>query len=310
MQAVYLAPHSTFPDSFPSNTLFGAICHGLEELGQDVGALIDAYRDATPFLISSCFPYLGNGKKKGLFPMPLLPPHKIDGLDFEKSKKLNKVRWVDNEIFTGFCSGNLLINALVRDLEKYQFDPAAGILSMSPPGPGWRCAEVDIPHNQINRKSTMSEQFYHARGTHFNNCGLWFLIDFQDRSWESAVMGSLRLLADKGIGSRRSTGQGSFGLSIEQFPFPLPDKAPYTMTLSRMLPDTLAPFGGEVWYDLVPVRGRTTDGMAKQQVMMLSEGSLFKSLGTGRYGRIARVREDPPMVEYGIAFPVGMRCLG
>jgi len=310
MQAVYLTPHSTFPDSFPSNTLFGAICHGLEELGQDVGALIGAYQDATPFLISSCFPYIGNGKKKGLFPMPLLPPHKADGLDFDKSKKLKKIRWIDSDIFVGLCSGTLPINALIRDLEKFQFDPRTGVLSKSPQSPGWNREEVDIPHNQINRKSTMSEQYYHTSGTHFKNSGLWFLIDFKDRSWEPGVMASLRLLADKGIGPRRSTGQGSFHLSAEQFAFPFPDNAPYTMTLSRMLPDNLDPFGGEVWYDLVPVRGRATDGMAKQQVVMLSEGSVFKTVGTGRYGRIARVREDPPMVEYGIAFPVGMRCLG
>lgn len=310
MQAVYLTPHSTFPDSFPSNTLFGAICHGLEELGQDVRALIDAYRDATPFLISSCFPYTGNGKKQGLFPMPLFPPHKVDGLDFDKSKKLKKIRWVDSDIFTGFSSGSLPINAFIQDLKKFHFDSRAGILSKNPQGAGWSRAEVDIPHNQINRKSTMSEQYYHTSGAHFKNSGFWFLINFQDRSWEAGVMASLRLLADKGIGSRRSTGQGSFSLTAEQFPLQLTSDAPYTMTLSRMLPDTLGAFGGDIWYDLVPVRGRATDGMAKQQVLMLSEGSLFRSLGTGRYGRIACVRENPPMVEYGFAFPVGMRCLG
>jgi len=81
------------------------------------------------------------------------------------------------------------------------------------------------------------------------------------------------------------------------------------MTLSRLLPDSLSPFGREIWYDLVTIRGRSQDGVAKKKVLMLSEGTFFKNTGKPWYGRIACVREEPPMVEFGVAFPIGMRCL-
>ncbi len=308
MQAVYMTPQSTFPATFPSNTLFGAICRAMDQLGEDVGALITTYADKPPFLISSCFPYLDAKKPVTLYPLPILPLPDITEISFDMIKSLKKVRWVDGDIFHKLCTGTLDLGKLVREWDKFRYYPRLGLLTLvDRKKEPFR--EVDIPHNQINRLSSASEQFYHTTGTHYENSGLWFLVDFYDSSWEKAVRASLRLLADQGIGQRRSVGQGSFSLSFGECAIPAGKDAPYLTTLSRFVPDSLSSFGGKIWYDIVTVRGRTQDGFAKKQVLMVSESSSFKNLGKPWYGRITRVRENPPMVEYGFAFPIGLGCL-
>ncbi|MDI9633605.1 MAG: type III-A CRISPR-associated RAMP protein Csm4 [Methanolinea sp.] len=307
MLAVSMTPRSTFPESFPSHTLFGAICRAMAELGEDPGALVDAYADSPPLYVSSCFPFVGGEERVYLFPMPILPFHAAGSVKSDVYKELRKVRWVDREVFHGLAGGKITLQGLVRDISSFRLDSRAGILSSRAAAGSF--AAVDIPHNVISRLSSASLEFYHARGMHFGGGGLWFLLDIRDSSWEAPVMAALRLLEDEGIGPRRSTGQGAFRLSVEKTDLPSRD-APYFATLSRFIPGPLSAYGGEIWYDLVAVRGRTRDGFAKRRVIMLSEGSVFRNTGRPFYGEIARVRENPPMVEYGIAFPVGMRCVG
>jgi len=307
MLAVHMTPRSTFPDAFPSNTLFGAICRGMAELGDDPGALIDACAGKPPFFISSCFPFLAGKEPVYLYPMPMVPLPEMPDLPPDRVRDLRKVRWVDGNIFQKLSRGDLSPAGLLEKWKTLHFNKKAKILSESPLDHDI-CRDVDIPHNQINRLSTVSQQFYHTSGTHFANSGLWFLLDFQDPSWEGAVRASLCLLADQGIGPRRSSGQGAFSLSFSEFSLPGERDAPYLVSLSRFLPDDLSSFGGQIWYDIIPVRGRTQDGVAKKRILMLSEGAFFRNTGRPWYGRIACVRENPPMVEYGVAFTIGMRC--
>ncbi|MDD1730336.1 MAG: hypothetical protein LUQ50_14875, partial [Methanospirillum sp.] len=89
MQAVYLKPSSTFPATIHSNTLFGAICRTMDELGYDTGGFIKQFLEHPPLEISSCFPYFTTESGKvHLFPMPHLPPTRDVEVGFETLKKL------------------------------------------------------------------------------------------------------------------------------------------------------------------------------------------------------------------------------
>ncbi len=310
MQAVYLTPRSTFPGSFPSNTLFGAICSAMADLGEDVGAFVDAFSGQPPLLVSSCFPFTGTADKATrLYPMPSFPLQGSTPVEFDKMKRLKKLRYVDENIFTRLSNGSLKMETMLTTWDRFSFDPKTGIMRSERDRSEFRQEEVDIPHNRINRLSCASDEFYHTNGSHYSGGGLYFLIDFRDRSYEAPVNAAIRLLADQGIGKRRSSGQGHFALTVGSCDLDLNLSAPYLTSLSRFLPHSLSPFGGEIWYDLQMIRGRSGDGMMKPAVMMLGEGAVFKNTGDPGYGRVATVRESPRMVEFGVAFPVGMRCL-
>lgn len=45
----------------------------------------------------------------------------------------------------------------------------------------------------------------------------------------------------------------------------------------------------------------------KREVKMFSEGSVFPNLRKDFYGGIEPVRDNPPVVEYGFAFPVSVQ---
>ncbi|HWQ66889.1 MAG TPA: type III-A CRISPR-associated RAMP protein Csm4 [Methanospirillum sp.] len=310
MQAVYLTPRSTFPEALPSNTLFGAICTAMADLGEDVGAFIETFESNHPLLISSCFPYTGSSAKPvRLYPMPSLPPSGSSDIEFDMLKTLKKIKYVDEAIFNRLSSGSLKMDILLRTFDRFSFNRKKGILCSEKGTTKLKQEEVDIPHNRINRLSSASDEFYHTSGSHYGDGGLYFLIDYKDTSWEKSVTGAIRLLADQGIGKRRSSGQGHFDLAFGTAELEPNQSAPYLTTLSRFLPESMDPFGQEIWYDLISVRGRSSDGMMTSQVLMLGEGSVFKNIGKTRYGKIATVREKPRKVEFGLAFPVGMRCI-
>ena len=309
MQAVYLTPRSTFPGALPSNMLFGAIVRSMAELGYDPGPFLAAFDEGPPVIISSAFPFADKQERVHYFPMPVVPPSPgTREASFETLKELRKVRFVEHRLFEDLVTGRLSIEALVHGWGRdYHMNPVSGILATSRE----RCAPfrggIELPHNQINRLSTASVQFYHTTGVQYEDGGLFFLMDLADERWRTPIVAALKYLEDRGIGPRASSGQGHFRLEIRDFVLEQPAEASHLVTLSRFLPESLDRFEGDVWYDLTTIRGRTQDGMMKRRVMMLSEGAVFRSLGDPAYGRIAVVRDDPPMIENGVAFPVRYR---
>ena len=115
MQAVYLTPRSTFPAAYPSNTLFGAICTGLFDLGYDVDGLIGRYPEDPPFILSSAFPYVtAGGRIHHFLPCPLLPPLDLRREeDFDNAKRFKKVRYLHEDLFRDLASGDLRGDVLV-----------------------------------------------------------------------------------------------------------------------------------------------------------------------------------------------------
>ena len=307
MQAVYLTPRSTFPAAYPSNTLFGAICTGLSDLGYDVDGLISRYPEDPPFILSSTFPYVtAGGRIHHFLPCPLLPPLDLRREeDFDNAKRFKRVRYLHEDVFRDLAGGDLRLADLIAGLGDYAID--RGMLARESKTPVLERDEVEIPHNRINRLSSESEAFYHTYGSMIRNGGYYFLIRFYDTAWEPPVRAALRFLEDRGVGPRTSGGQGQFTLSFGDMAIQEQPEEPYLMSLSRFAPGSLAAFGGMVWYDLISIRGRSGDGVMKKKISMLAEGSVFANLHRPSYGSVAVVRDSPQVVEYGMAFLVGIR---
>lgn len=304
MRAVYLTPRSVFQTELPSHTIFGAICAAMAELGGPVEGMIESFETDPPFLLTSAFPFVGTERKRHFLPRPILPPPRIPEKDLDRVKDYKRVRYIDTDLFRAWATGRTSAGAIIAGMGT--LTERHGLL--------WKgemeefgIQEGQRPHNRVNRMISGSDAFFSSQGKHFKNAGLYFLLDVRRREYESEVLAALRFLADRGLGGRISAGMGAFDLSFGEADFLPTGREDHLLTLSRFIPADLHAFGGDIYYEIVPVRGRSGDGKVRKSVLTLKEGSVFKNTGAASYGSIERVREDRPVVEYGMAFPVPFR---
>lgn len=306
MRAVYLRPRSLFPGSLPSNSLFGAICHAMADLGGPVDELIAEYASSPPFLISSAFPFIEEDEKSKrihLLPKPIQPLTKLpDPERFDAARKVKKISFLSAPLFSALLKNEMTADALIEMIDQYTI--RYGMCYERDENRDFKIEPAEIPHNKINRLSSASEAFFATSGYRFKNAGLYFLIDIKNKKWESEVLGAIRLLEDRGFGPKISSGGGQCSIDIEESDILPKTEGGRIMTLSRYSPSHFGDLGAETYYDLCRIRGRSADGVMKKAVMMLGEGSVFPDTGSPFYGKIVRVRDDPPVVEYGYAFPV------
>ncbi|HDQ07603.1 MAG TPA: type III-A CRISPR-associated RAMP protein Csm4 [Methanoculleus sp.] len=312
MQAFYLTPESLFPRGLASNTIFGAVCAVGAELGYDIDGLIARYLDDPPFLLSSGFPCVHHtdGTVSHFFPVPITPPYPVTTkAEYIALKAYKKVRYVGEEEFRNLCGGEITVADLITGIGS-RYHIHGGICTADPAATDFIQGIREVPHNQINRRSMASEQFYHTEGAFYGSArdglrsGLFFLAEFGDPAWEQPFTGAMRLLEDRGFGQKKSSGAGKFHLTTERFES-LPQEGRYRISLSRFIPNDLREFGEEIWYDLVSARGRSADGVMKKQVFMLSEGTTFAASNGTAVGKVVHVRGTPPAVEYGMALTCG-----
>lgn len=306
MYAVYIYPKSLFPASLPSNTLFGALCSAFSELDFDVNELLEKYPDNPPFLISSGIPCekKAGGSVVHYLPLPKIPNAKTsDENNFDTLKKFKKVRFVHEDIFRKLSAGELK-STDIMNFEKDYSIKASGILIPKKSDFKWKQVPAEVPHNQINRLSSESEQFFYSEGCFYGeNSGFCTFFDIRDESWREKINAAFAFLKDRGIGKKISSGGGEFDVDFGNFELPKKE-GNYLTTLSRFLPGDIEKFNEKIWYDLMPIRGRSMDGFMKKQVIMLKEGAVFKDTGEEFYGSVVKVRDNPPVIEYGMAFTV------
>lgn len=306
MYAVYIYPKSLFPASLPSNTIFGALCSAFSELNFDVNELLEKYPDNPPFLISSGIPCekKADGSVVHYFPLPKITYAKTpDENNFDSLKEFKRVKFVHEDIFLKLSKGELKSTEIMDFEENYSIK-SSGILILKGEDFKWKQVPAEIPHNQINRLSSESEQFFYSEGCFYGEeSGFCTFIDIRDESWKEKINAGFAFLKDRGIGKKVSSGGGEFNLEFGSFELPKGDDK-YLTTLSRFLPGDIEVFAENIWYDLVTIRGRSMDGFMKKQVIMLKEGAVFKNTGERFYGSAVKVRDDPPVVEYGMAFTV------
>lgn len=319
MDTVYLDPLSLFPTDLPSNRIFGAICVGMNELYGDseLSSMLEQFREGSaPFVLSSAFPFIYGEtikEKYHFFPKPIVKPVVLDDYEgyYDTFKDYKKVKYLDQALFNRFINGETNESSLIRDLKNGDTKTIGKkFLTGSDVSDDFTIKKQDTPHNILNRLSGSSENFYYTTGLNFKNSGLFFLIKFYDNAYRSKVMASLRFIEDRGFGGDISSGMGQFKLSIvtdsELVNEPGHD-AGSSMTLSLYSPEDFSSFDKKrCWYELMKIRGRCGDGFMKKSIWVFKEGSTFPIRDQKICGKVVYVRENPDVVEYGIAFSVRM----
>jgi len=144
--AVCLWPRGSLASELGSDTLFGAVCWAIRDLGlTDVEALLEGFNTRPRFAFSSTFPILrvkgqnGNGPPEAqvrFYPRPLLPglsPQQVDTLAEEKqghephlsskaakvrgvgtAKQLKEIMYLSEDLFTEMVRGQTNTEGLFR----------------------------------------------------------------------------------------------------------------------------------------------------------------------------------------------------
>ncbi len=319
MDTVYLDPLSALPTDLPSNRIFGAICVGMNELYGDgeLSSMLEQFRGGSaPFILSSAFPFVygeDNKTKYHFFPKPIVKPSALEDHEghYDAAKKYKKVQYLDQVLFNRFINGEINETSLIEGLSSNDVKIIRKIfLTGTDINNDFAIRKQDTPHNILNRLSGSSENFYYTTGLNFKNSGLFFLIKFYDNAYRSKVEASLKFIEDRGFGGNISSGMGQFKLSIvtdsELINEPARDVGS-SMTLSLYSPDDFNSFDKKrCWYELMKIRGRCGDGFMKKSIRVFKEGSTFPIRDQKICGKLVDVRENPDVVEYGIAFPARM----
>ena len=316
MEIVYIQPKSCFPLDLSSNKIFGAICVGIRAIygEEELNEMLSLFHgNDIPFIISSAFPFVDGPKdeeKHHFFPKPITEPDKTE--DFGSAKKFKKVEYVDESIFNGWINGKISESAIIKVFDD-RYKTKDKLLFPKGAELKFKLAVGDVPHNQLNRLSFRSDNFYYSKGRYFDNAGLFFLIKFFDDKFKSKIKYALKFIEDRGFGGDISSGEGQFEIKSEMKSTEMidePDEADTFTTLSLYSPtDEFNSFDKDrIWYELVKLRGRCGDGIMKKSLLMLKEGSTFPIIDREFYGRVREVRPDPRRtVEYGIAFPIKVK---
>ncbi|MFZ2071653.1 MAG: type III-A CRISPR-associated RAMP protein Csm4 [Halobacteriota archaeon] len=316
MDIVYLKPKSLFPTNLPSNTIFGAICIAIKEIyGEDeLDRILDLFDDeSNPFVLSSAFPFVnGSDGKHHFFPKLIVEPFEEPITNYwDQAKKFKGVRWIHQDIFNDWINGKLSELDVIKTFDE-RYKLKSGLLFHKGTDLEYEIIVADVAHNQLNRLSNRSENFFYSTGAYFRNVGLFFLIEFFNKSYESKVMSALKFIEDRGIGGDISSGQGQFEIDgVEDRSITTePAEADAFTTLSLYSPDSeFSSYNkSQIWYELVKIQGRCEDGAVKKPLFMFKEGSTFPILDQKFYGKTEEVRPKPQRaIEYGIAFPIKMR---
>lgn len=260
-----------------SDTLFSAFCnvyrllYGKEELEK---IFIDL-----PFQISSTFPYF---KDTLFFPLP-------KNLIF-KEKFAKRIEFVSQDIFEKICNGEEIENYLKQEniTEDGKILITKEIENIY--------STYEVPRVTIDSVSSSSEIFYFGKVNFNENAGLYFLIKYNDLSFNKKFEATLRTLVDEGIGGDRTAGCGTFEQpEFNQIELNIPPSATYFITLSLYLPtEEEVKNMQDAYYELIERKGyiysQDVKNLRRKSIRMFKEGSVFKD--NGNIGKLVDITPD------------------
>lgn len=196
-------------------------------------------------------------------------------------KVIKKIRFFSKTNFVALLNGNLnrLEGNYIRHSKYYS---ETGISS---PFKSETVQRVTVSRTYEEDAGT----FYTERLFFADNCGLFFLIEFENDDFKQHITAALRLLGDNGVGSDKSVGNGQFEFGgFEPFDFQFDEHANKQVSLSLFSPNANEvqdkDFLEKSAYSLVKRGGylanpenfdKTT--LRKRSVVMFTEGSVFPS---------------------------------
>ncbi len=317
----------------PSDTFFSALIITWLEMGEHrlVGNLLTDFAAQPPLAITSCFPYAG---PINLLPRPLLSVHPEGG-----GKGYKRVRWVSSQIFAHLIDG-ITPDALTKLWQAANEGSAAPSLLQD--GRVWvtpaEREQIAAALHQENRQAIKlwddekrpsvvvdrqhsRSNLYHVGAVRFTpGCGLCCCVRGEN-SWVERTTDALWLLADSGIGGRRSRGYGRFRLEeSHQIDLPTANNGTHQVLLSRLAPSEAemallrAPGAS---YGLVTVGGWSQNlhniPIIRQKIRFLNEGSVIQR-SNGIAGQLVNLKppQTPPQYNhpvhrYGFGFSTSVR---
>jgi CRISPR-associated protein Csm4 len=306
---VHIKPKSAFSGALHSDTLFGALCVAIRHVyGESfLLELLESFKDAPPFLVSSAFPYVAteNGRVH-FFPKPIEDyDRRKDFWQFlDRAKALKRTHFISEDLFLRWIAGQ-------RDaylIENFdELESSMGLLYHKQ-DLAFNIRPITVWQNQVNRLSMRLDKIFHFEGWLYDNAGLFFLVRIFRSEMQSVIGGALTFLSDRGFGRDVSTGKGHFELEniTQRTPFASPVAPDHFVTLSRYCPtqEEAAAFTRrrDSFYHLEAKRGRTASGVVKRLVRYFAEGSTFPSLGRDFYGTMVDVHSSA--FQFGFSFPV------
>ncbi|MCC5904833.1 MAG: type III-A CRISPR-associated RAMP protein Csm4 [Balneolaceae bacterium] len=171
---------------------------------------LPGFPDSIPFRLSSLFPSVNvNGTIQRLYPKPA-------GLsinpDKHHHKVFKKIRWLDEELFELWQSGESLDAFWPADSEDNRLKRGGSVLvkdSKADMGIGPLLITDARTRVVLDRVNSASTPFHFVRVFHARDVRLWFYADLVEEH-ETTFTALLRLLGDEGIGADRTIGMGRF----------------------------------------------------------------------------------------------------
>lgn len=317
MKIVYLKPKSSFRNPLRSDSLFGLLCWGIEQVfGEEKlkSALNNFKERKPPFLISSAFPFKEQqGRKIRYFPKPTLKPVNVeaDAKKMAMYKTFKKVRWMSEDIFFRLRRGEL---SLQEFFDKKMWE------NIEQPVKG----AIPVMHNNIERITGASTKLFYTEEFFIDNGGLFFLLDISDQRMESMFEGIFQFYSHVGFGGDASTGKGSFDFVLEDYPhLETIEDAEGLLNLSLYLPSeteikSIKNKPHQTWYKLETRKGKsggrfyTSANVWKKSVTVFSEGSAFPKMNNnGVYGAFPVVQDFAfPVYYYGYGMMIDFKEKG
>jgi len=285
------------PVAFRSDSLWSAIICAAAKLRMADQLLGDVPTGGrSPFTITSAFPYIQEQDQTiYFFPRPLGPcPFRcLERKDTEAreiEKRLRRTDLITQQLFENWiCAGDPGLDAITA-----QLDLSSRLTSM--------IVTEDFPNVALGCLATASQIYYTSRTFFDGECyrghaGLWFGAKFEEPEVESLLKAALSVLADDGLGGKRSTGSGVFSWGEDVIHLKTPTDADHFVLLSLLSPALedrqtdvaslsrgyyrLCKRGG--WFMHSNLQGR------RKETWMLSEGSVMPA---GLDGTVRDVAPD------------------
>jgi len=340
-RGVNLEEHSV---QVSAGTLFAALTAVFRRMGHDPAAFAAPFlQQAPPFLLSSLFPYAGDVRFFPL-PVPLLRWFTPETLKARR-KDLKRVRFVSEGVLRRMLAGEALDDWLFPAGEMAESERGVALQN----GAFWLMAEEasrlpealqrargkrhalrrlqvyqgdKVPRVTVDRINARSEIYHTGRVRFAPGCGLWFGVAWRapedgvgemGLTYRDALMQTLTLLGEDGLGGERSVGYGAFTFAqAAALALPAPTPGAPLLLLSRYHPRAeelpAALHGPAAAYNLIPKGGwvQTWDGVARRRkrLWLLAEGSVVQTVGVGPWGDVVNVQPDGfphPVWRYGYA---------
>lgn len=242
--AVYLRPCGPFSSRIASDTLFGAMCWGLQALGANLKSL---FPNGPDFAVSSAFPVRLGAPRLRFYPRPLTfdlsfsasqpliqsisalqkKSPKVALKDVTSNiKRLQKIAYLSEDVFKQVTQGTLTPSSVIEDWVNNGglFVQVGNLLLSKSNAAHWTLnsrgdcqplwVETETQHNQIDRITGSTGEgllFYEPQLRFSAEGGFWVLVCAKDQSVvDKQVIPALRYLADTGLGGNRTSGYGCF----------------------------------------------------------------------------------------------------